>query len=280
MRNLITFCTIVGLMVLATSVSHALPSDNFNDNSMDTSLWSLYQDSPAVDWLDETNQRLELRSTGVHNYSGADYYANAWGFSPTDNFSFRIDFKHDQIPPAIPGDQDWDFSVHLGLAKDWDNEIFLEAGYGVAVLPNTAHSFFYCATIIDGYEYPKGEMDKVADYGTLYISYDADNDELYLSYTGYWANNAWITIPDLLQDEWNASFVFPYIGGWSDGVTLNSGNAYLDNFVVDSGSVTVVSAIALLDELIQQVINLELHHGFEKSLSVKLDTALKKLVSV
>jgi hypothetical protein len=252
MRNLITFRTMVGLIVLTTSVTHALPSDNFNDNSMDTSLWSLYQESPAVVWLDETSQRLELRSTGVHNDAYADYYANAWGFSPTDDFSFRIDFEHDQIPPAIPGDQDWDFSVHLGLAKDWDNEIFLEAGYGVAG-PTTAHSFFYCATIVDGYEDAKGEVDKVTDYGTLYISYDADNDELYLSHTGYWDTNAWITIPGLLRGEWDASLVFPYIGGWSDGVALNPGNAYLDNFVVDSGFIAP-SPIEPLEQ-INQILN-------------------------
>jgi hypothetical protein len=216
------------------SVSYASPSDNFNDNSMDTSLWSIYQESPTIVWLNETNQRLELRSTGVHNDAGADYCANAWGFSPTKDFSFKIDFKHDQSPPLNPDDRDWDFSVHLGLAKDWDNHVFLESGYGVAG-PSSAHSFFYCATIVNGYEDSKGEMDKVIDYGTLYISYDADKDELYLSNTGYWDTNAWITIPDLLQGEWDASLVFPYIGGWSDGVTLNSGNAYLDNFVVDNG---------------------------------------------
>ena len=68
------------------------------------------------------------------------------------------------------------------------------------------------------------------------MSYDANKDELYLSDTGYWAANAWITTPGLVQDQWGASVVFPYIGGWSDGVALNSGDAYLDNFVVDSGT--------------------------------------------
>jgi MYXO-CTERM domain-containing protein len=47
---------------------------------------------------------------------------------------------------------------------------------------------------------------------------------------------------DLAGSILKASFVFPYIGGWSDGVVLNSGDAYLDNFVVDSGCVTVIPA--------------------------------------
>lgn len=243
MRKSATFCTVVVLMFLATSMSHALPSDNFNDNSIDTSLWNFYQDSPTILWLDETNQRLELRSTGVHNEAYADYYANAWGLSTTNDFSFKVDFQHSRISPAISGDQDWDFSIHLGLTKDWDNNVFLEAGYGVN--PHNvieSHSFFYSATEINGFEVEKGEKDKTTDFGTLYMSYDANKDELNLSDTGYWATDAWVTITGLLQGKWGGDTVFPYIGGWSDGVVLNSGDAYLDNFIVDSGSVMVIPA--------------------------------------
>ena len=248
MRKSITISNVVVLMFLTTSVSHALPSDNFNDNSIDTSLWNLYQDSPTILWLDETNQRLELLSTGVHNEAYADYYANAWGFSTTNDFSFRVDFQHGQIPPAISGDTNWDFSVHLGLGKDWDNNVFLEAGYGVYQV-NDSHSFFYSATLINGSEVEKGEKDKTTDFGTLYMSYDANKDELYLSDTGYWATDAWITVPGLLQGTWGGNTVFPYIGGWSDGVVLNSGDAYLDNFIVDSGTVVPVPTAVILGSI-------------------------------
>jgi hypothetical protein len=129
------------------------------------------------------------------------------------------------------------------LAKDWDNDVFLEAGYGaIPGQPSGEHSFFYAAVVTDGSESAAGQKDKAIDSGTLYISYDASQDELYLSDTGYGEANSWVTITGLLQNEWDAGFVFPYIGGWSDGVTLNSGDAYLDNFVVDSGSIMVIPA--------------------------------------
>jgi len=238
MKKSITICTVVWSMVVAASVSYALPSDNFDDNSMDTSQWRLYEDSPTAVWLDETNERLELRSTGVRppEWAEAYYFGKGWGFSPTADFSLKVDFAHGQIPPVISGDQDWDFSIDVNLAKDPNHHVSLEAGYGVYE-SDSSHSFFYCATVIDGVELAKGEKDKVADSGTLYISYDADKDELYLSDTGYWAANAWITLPGLLQGQWGGTVVFPYIGGWSDGVALGSGDAYLDNFVVDSGLV-------------------------------------------
>lgn len=129
------------------------------------------------------------------------------------------------------------------MAKDWDNDVFLEAGYGaIPGQPSGEHSFFYAAVVTDGSESAAGQKDKAIDSGTLYISYDASQDELYLSDTGYGEANSWVTITGLLQNEWDAGFVFPYIGGWSDGVTLNSGDAYLDNFVVDSGSIMVIPA--------------------------------------
>jgi len=64
MKRLITICITAGLVVFTTSLAYAaLPSDNFNDNSMDTSLWSIYEKNPSKAWLDETNRRLEMRST-------------------------------------------------------------------------------------------------------------------------------------------------------------------------------------------------------------------------
>ncbi len=246
MKRLVTICTIAELTVFATPLARASLMDNFNDNSIDTSLWNLYQEDSAKVWLNETNQRLELRAEIADTSANADYYANAWGFSPKDNFSFKVEFKHNTDSLTYQDDDDWDFSVHLGLAKDGDNEVFLETGYGVAQQPSDSHSFFYCATIIDGDEDSKGEKNKAIDSGTLYMSYDADIDELYLSDTGYWKDDSWSTITNLLQNEWGGSVVFPYIGGWSDGVKLESGDAYLDNFVVDSGTVVPAPGAFLL----------------------------------
>ncbi|MFA5251268.1 MAG: PEP-CTERM sorting domain-containing protein, partial [Phycisphaerae bacterium] len=133
-------------------------------------------------------------------------------------------------------------------AIDGDNYVSIEAGYGDAESGST-HSFFYCGVTINGAEFGKGEKYKTPDFGTMYISYDASEDELYLSDTGYWTDNVWVVISDLLQDTWGGSTVSPYIGGWAYGTPLASGDAYLDNFIVDNGEIEIVpepATIALL----------------------------------
>ncbi|MFA5252462.1 MAG: hypothetical protein WC454_07745, partial [Phycisphaerae bacterium] len=150
MRRIITIYAAAWLMVFTASAVYALPSDNFDDNSRNTSLWNLYGENDFV-WLDETNQRLELRSTA--SYPDPDYSANGWGLLPTDDFSLKVDFNHiSELPQA-------DFSLHLGLAIDGDNYVSIEAGYGDAESGST-HSFFYCGVTINGAEFGKGEKDK------------------------------------------------------------------------------------------------------------------------
>jgi hypothetical protein len=63
--------------------------------------------------------------------------------------------------------------------------------------------------------------------GTLYISYDADSNSMYLSHIGYGSANADTT----LEIDW-AKPVEVAVGGGSDGVALGSGEAYLDNFEI------------------------------------------------
>jgi hypothetical protein len=237
MKKLITICVVTAM----TSVVYALPLDSFNDNSMDTSLWNLYEDDHNNAWLDETNQRLEMRSTADANDTAALYIANDWGFLPTADFSFKVDFHYSS---TVPG------SVLLGIRKDEENdanEVWLEAGYG-----EDDSAYFCWDAIVDGSifygEYIKSRS---LDDGTLYISYDASEDELYLSDTGYWANDAWGTIPGLVQGVWDADMVSLLLGGSSGELdeALPSGVAYLDNFIVDSGTIVQICEYALAGDL-------------------------------
>jgi hypothetical protein len=238
MKRLITICVVT----VITSVAYALPSDNFDDNFMDTSLWHLSHGDPIV-WVDETNQRLELRSTGGVE-SGAGYFAKGWGFLPTDNFSFKVDFHFS----ATSGPSGLDAAVELYLVKDKDNELGIEAGCAVDIW-GIPHPLFYYDLTIDGIDDPGAHKERTTNDGTLYISYDATEDKIYLSYTGYWAANAWITVPNLLNGTWGGSVVFPEIDGWSEGMVLDSGDAYLDNFVVDSGTIVPICQYMLVGDL-------------------------------
>lgn len=237
MRRLITICVVTAM----TSVVYALPSDNFNDNSMDTSLWNLYEDDHNNAWLDETTQRLEFRSTADANDTAALYIANDWGFLPTADFSFKVDFHYSSLPG----------SVLLGIRKDEENganEVWLEAGYEEAANP---YSAFFWDAIADGNQFDANEQLRSLDDGTLYISYDAATDDLYVSGSGYWADDAWDTISGLVQGAWGADMIRPLLGGCSGEAAgaLHSGVAYLDNFIVDSGTIVPICEYALAGDL-------------------------------
>jgi len=207
-------------MVFATSAAYALPSDNFNDNSIDTTLWTLYEDDHSSAWLDETGGRLEFRSTASADDLAALYIANDWGFLPTVDFSFKVDFHYDSTASA---------SVFLGIGKDEENDVWLDAGYEESAI-------FYWDALVGGSVIDANEKLRSSDNGTLYISYNAATDDLYVSDSGYGAGNAWGTILDLVQGAWDADVVSPLLGGSADEA-LPSGAAYLDNFVVNSGMI-------------------------------------------
>jgi hypothetical protein len=94
-------------------------------------------------------------------------------------------------------------------------------------------SYYYYEAVIDGNAVSEKAVRSVDD-GTLYVSYDADTNEIYLSSTGYGSENAysWSTVPGPLQCQWTGD-VTVSVGGGS-GVALEQGDAYLDNLIVDS----------------------------------------------
>ena len=68
----------------------------------------------------------------------------------------------------------------------------------------------------------------------LFLSYNAGADELYLSDTGYGKASAWKTVAGLLGAQWQAEPLYVALGGGSDHVALDAGEAYLDNFVINA----------------------------------------------
>jgi hypothetical protein len=93
---------------------------------------------------------------------------------------------------------------------------------------------FYLYEAIDGSWRVEESSDRSSDDGTLYVSYAADKDELYLSFSGYGRTKAWQTVTGLLKSRWAAQPVYIGLGGGSDQASLDAGDAYLDDFVVDS----------------------------------------------
>jgi hypothetical protein len=95
---------------------------------------------------------------------------------------------------------------------------------------------FYLYEVRDGSWVQDVVADRSSDGGTLYMSYDPDADELYLSYTGYGKAKAWQTVTGLLKGRWGSVPVYVILGGGSEGMALTGADAWLDDLVVSSGA--------------------------------------------
>ncbi len=155
-------------------------------------------------------------------YGSAFYVANGWDFDVAEDFEVKVDFHYSDTSSS-------DGWVEMALENTEDNYVSLSAGF------DGNEAYFYYGKAVDGnvvYE----QVSRASDDGTLYISYDANLDELYLSSTGYGSGNAWQTITGLLAGQWSSEPVSIAIGGGSELVELSQGEAYLDNFEVTTAT--------------------------------------------
>jgi hypothetical protein len=119
--------------------------------------------------------------------------------------------------------------ITLEKAGDPDNYVSLSAG------TNTNQPYFFYEKLVDGSPVTAQQARASAD-GTLYVSYDASLDQLYVSSTGYGSANAWQTVSGLLQGQWASESLALYIGGGTERSLILPGQAYLDNFVIDQAA--------------------------------------------
>jgi alpha-tubulin suppressor-like RCC1 family protein len=199
--------------------------DDFGDDKQG-SLWTVRNTDPRACWLEEANGRLELRAAAQASLSTAYYVTNNWRIDSASDFSFKIDFHYGlQTDPLA-----W---LSVGLTPDINdlNPHHVEFGPGCGKLyPHVWYEAVEGAELAD-FDF----VDRTADKGVLYVSYDAKLDKLYLSTSGYGAGYAWRVVSGLLHGSWAGRPLWLYIGGGSDGQEIASGEAYLDNFVMETG---------------------------------------------
>lgn len=200
-------------------------SDNFKDGQVG-SLWMEYEPDPSRIRVEETNGRLEVYSSATADDIDAVYVSNRWRLDVSKDFALRVDFHHGK---RDAGDS-WVMVAFLPSVDVPVSQIItFEAGC-------MNEQPFYLYEAIDDAWRKEEQSDRVFDDGTLYASYDAAKDELYLSHTGYGQANAWRTITGLLAGRWQGDPVYVAVGGGSNKTVLNSGDAWLDNFIVNSGT--------------------------------------------
>ena len=196
-------------------------ADDFEDGKPKP-LWQAPEPSDRAG-LRETNGRLEaLVPAGGDS---AAYRSSGWTLDGSQDFSLRVDSHF----TASGMGEGW-VSIILtpSLAAPIGPHVELTAG----CLDNDP---VHASTRADGLGFAIWWTARGSDNNTLYLSYDAAPDELYLSYVGYGPANAWRTIAGLLKDRWAAGPVYVVLAGGSDGMEIKEGEAWLDNFAVDTG---------------------------------------------
>lgn len=214
-----------GGLVSDAGVGTRVISDDFDDNRRDP-MWSLDVDVPATCWLDETSERLELQATSKADWSSAFYLAEGWAVEPTWDFSLSVDYRQD----AELGDATW---LSVVLTPDVDNRGSRHVAFGVGT--DDAFPYLWVEAIDEAIQYSRSTARR-DDEGTLYVSYDAYVDELYFSDRGYGPENAWVTLKGIPLGAWAGLPITVGIGGGSNGVEIDSGQAFFDNFVLEAGT--------------------------------------------
>ncbi len=194
-----------------------LPGDNFNDKAR-SAMWRTFEDDYEQVRIVEDQNRLQVFALEADSAASAVYATNGWALNANESFSVQADFLYADAPGWV------------GLTVEGGQEyIAISAG------ADGNESYYYYETIVDG-NIISEQQPRDGNDGILYIWYDADSNNLYVSHTGPEISDAylWQTTGNPLQQDWltPADIV---LGGGSTGGLFAGGEAYLDNFKVTAG---------------------------------------------
>jgi hypothetical protein len=231
----------VGASVVGTRATAAVVTDDFNDNTR-AALWSQVEDNAVNLSVTETSNRLEGRSNGGGPSTlDAIYLSNGpagFSVSALSDFSLKIDYDA-AVASMTKTSTSGAIALDLGLGTDAGGADSLTVAFGQAYVGPVNVSSLVFASRTDDVD-TITQQPGVPASGTLYISYDAALDAVYLSDAGYGAANADQTYTGLVQGTWNATDLLVAFGLRGSGYALDAGDAFLDNFELTTGEVTFV----------------------------------------
>jgi hypothetical protein len=204
--------------------------DTFDDNLMST-IWRVVADDPSQCMMKEVNQRLELQATGQAANVSAGYLSGGARLDPRFDFSMRVDFHYDLMSYA----GGW---VGLGVTPEMSDPWEHNAAIGVGCTDGYPH---YWHRKQAGFSVTSSSSERSRTNGTLYISYEAEADELYLGLSNYGPDDAWSVLPGVVKGEWGGRPVLLWLAGGSDELAVPTGAVYLDSLVVETGVIIEAS---------------------------------------
>lgn len=212
------------------SLGQLILRENFDDNERNA-IWRLHTDDSANCSLVETNHRLELQAKSAASEAQALYVSNAWRFDPIADFAMKVDLQYTPVTYA----KGW---VGFGVTTNSEEPRRQQVGVGIGASNLYPHFWYRTA---DGLATDTGLAPLLVNRATMYLSYSAETDELHISDSGYGAENAWVTFPGLIQGQWGGKPLYIWLGGGAGGLNITSGQAILDNLLIENGAVLEAS---------------------------------------
>jgi hypothetical protein len=208
-----------------TTSSQAVVQDNFDDNKTGT-LWKAYTEGTGK--AAEVNKHVEFTTTSATDNAFAGYMGDKWSIDPNHDFAMKVDLNYDMV--TMNGG--W---VTFGVTPSPDKPRNQYVAFGIGCV-STFRS--YWREWKDGYEVRWTFQGRNRNLTTLYFSYDADADTLYMGEAGYGADNAWEVVADQVRGRWGRKPIYVFLGLTTEGVAVGAGHAFVDNFALESGVLT------------------------------------------
>ena len=221
-------CGLYFSLALTSNAPRMLLADDFDDNSMSSS-WRSVGDDLMTCRMEERSKRLELAAAAGTGRLSAFCLSNGWGLDAAKDFSFCVDYHY-----ILSATEDGGIAVLLATNDSDVHAGYLEFGAGACV----SYPYFWHEAV-DGTTRRSSYVRRSQESGSLYVSYDAQRNELYLSAAGYGREKAMVTTTMFAQGNGSGQVVFVGLGGCSDREVIDSGKAYLDSFRLDSGTLVV-----------------------------------------
>ena len=197
--------------------------------------WYQVQQNSAQVYVQEQTQGLELlsNSTATGQIAGLMLRQRRLDLKNSSGFQLQVDWHctvasgTTELGLMLYGQEGQDENVGICVAYDpTGGAIFGVTGAGAN----------------EGGTFLTGNLARTATSGTLYISYDNNNQILYLSKNGYGpfvnnpANGDWsVGSGNGNFYGFNSNYLIVALGGIASGVAISPGSAYLDNFVIKKG---------------------------------------------
>jgi hypothetical protein len=225
--------TALGAFAAAAASARAASAvdDNFADGVRGTQ-WSGLTDSPSTLALAEQSGRLELLASAPASANTDALYLSNFRLSTASSFSLRLDFSFTDFTGT--GTAGSAMAVVFGVGRDVEGTDSAAIGQGFA---NSGFGALSLTTV--GYRTDDVGVQPVTNLltpttGTFEIVYDAVGDDLTLSRLG---GGTAYTLPDTVRGVWGAADLLVSFGGRGNGFSTASGQAFVDNFTVVTGSV-------------------------------------------